>query len=74
MVLDGRVVKSAASFTNGKLTVTFARAGNVAVVSLSSPALTVAKGAASKHKLILVLTVRSANGHISTYHLVTSAR
>jgi hypothetical protein len=75
VTLDGHAVESSAAFKNRKLTITFARAGNVAVVSLSSPALTVAKGSVGKHKqLTLVLAVRSADGRLSTYRLAASAR
>jgi hypothetical protein len=75
VMLDGHLVKCTASFKDGKLTITFSRKGNVAIVSLSSPALTVSKSSAAKQKqMTVVLTVRSTNGHVSTYHLVTSAR
>jgi hypothetical protein len=80
VTLDGRSVRSTFSYRNGRLTITFAKAGHVAIITIASPALTVSRSSAGKvrshhaGKLTLLTTVRNANGRNSTLRLSSSAQ
>ena len=78
--LDGKAVAVRYSVKGDVLTITFARAGRVAIVSITSPALTVTKSSADKvrrhkaGKLTLQVIVRNANGRSSKLTLRSNAR
>jgi hypothetical protein len=78
--LDGKRVATKYTLRNGVLTITFAKAGRVAFVTITSPALTVTKSSAAQvrqhkaGKLTLEVTVRNVNGRSATLSLRSNAR
>jgi hypothetical protein len=78
--LDGRLVRATWRYARGVLTITFARAGRMAFVTLVSPALTASRtsvtSARSHHagRVTLQLTVKNTTGRSTTLSLHSTAR
>jgi hypothetical protein len=74
--LDGRTVATSATYANGVVKVVFARAGRVAIITLSAPAVRVSRSVQNRHgrRLVLVATVRGATGRAATLRLTAGDR
>ena len=73
--VDGKPVRYTARVSHGLLTITFAKAGHVVFIALSSPALSVSKSVRNSHtgKLVLVATLTRTSGKKTTLHLRPSS-
>jgi hypothetical protein len=76
VAVDGKSVASTSSLRHGLLTVTFAKPGKVAFITIGAPALKVSKALRSGHSrtLSLTATLTRTSGSSATLHLSSDAR
>jgi hypothetical protein len=74
--VNGRFVRYTARYNRGLLTISFARTGRVAFISIAAPALAVSRSIRAQHRgrLTLIATLNRITGKPTTLHLVARER